>query len=50
MQRLLIVGFLVMLSGCHTGAPRVDCDRELQPINTPVPLVKEPAATSAATP
>ena len=49
MNRLLVV-FLVMMSGCHTQAPRVRCDRQLQPINAPAPIVKEPSATSVATP
>ena len=49
MNRLLVV-FLVILSGCHTQAPRVHCDSKLQPINAPAPVVKEPSATSATTP
>jgi hypothetical protein len=49
MNRWLFV-FLVMVSGCHTQAPRVRCDLKLQPINVPAPIVKEPAATSAAMP
>jgi hypothetical protein len=46
MQSLALVIFLVILSGCHAQAPRVRCDAKLQPINVPVPIVKEPAATS----
>jgi hypothetical protein len=47
MNRLLMVVILVMLSGCHSQAPRVRCDSKLQPINAPAPIVKESAATSA---
>jgi hypothetical protein len=50
MNRLPIVVFLVMLSGCHTQAPRVRCDLKLQPINAPAPIVKEAAGGSASTP
>ena len=46
MERLALVIFLVILSGCKTQAPRVRCDSKLQPINVPAPMVKEPAATS----
>lgn len=49
MNRWVVV-FLVMVSGCHTQAPRVRCDSKLQPINAPAPIVKEPSAPSAATP
>jgi hypothetical protein len=49
MKGLLFV-FFVLVSGCHTQAPRVRCDSKLQPINVPAPTVKEPAATSAPTP
>jgi hypothetical protein len=49
MNRWLVV-FFVMVSGCHTQAPRVRCDRQLQPINAPAPIVKEPSLTSATTP
>lgn len=47
MRREMLIIFLVLLSGCHTLAPRVRCDLKLQPINAPVPIVKEPAALSA---
>jgi hypothetical protein len=47
MNRLTLVVFLAMMSGCHTQAPRVRCDLKLQPINAPAPMVKESAATSA---
>lgn len=50
MKRLPIVAFLVMVSGCSTEAPRVHCDRQLEPINAPAAVVKEPAAPSASTP
>ena len=50
MKTLPILVFLVMLSGCHTQAPRVKCDRQLQPINTPAPIVIEPEATRATPP
>jgi hypothetical protein len=46
MQKLGLVIFLAILSGCHAQAPRVRCDAKLQPINAPAPIVKEPAATS----
>jgi hypothetical protein len=46
MQKLGLVIFLAILSGCQTKAPRVRCDAKLQPINAPAPIVKEPAATS----
>jgi hypothetical protein len=49
MNRLLVV-FFVMVSACHTQAPRVHCDSKLQPINAPAPMVKEPSATSATSP
>jgi hypothetical protein len=50
MNKMLVV-FLVMVSGCHTQAPRVHCDSKLQPINVvPAPMVKEPSATSATPP
>ena len=49
MNRLLVV-FLMMVSGCHTQAPRVRCDSKLQPINAPAPIVKESSATSATPP
>jgi hypothetical protein len=47
MRRETLIIFLVLLSGCHTQAARVHCDLKLQPINTPAPIVKEPAAPSA---
>jgi hypothetical protein len=50
MKMLPILVFLVMLNGCHTQAPRVKCDRPLEPINTPAPVVTEPATTSATPP
>jgi hypothetical protein len=50
MKTLPILVFLASLSGCHTQAPRVKCDRPLEPINAPAPVVIEPAATSATTP
>jgi hypothetical protein len=50
MYRLPIVVFLLILSGCHTQAPRVRCDSKLQPINVSSPIVKEPAGGSASTP
>ena len=37
---------LVLIGGCSTQAPRVDCDRHLELINPPAPLVTEPAAKS----
>ena len=49
MNRLFVI-FLVMVSGCHTQAPRVHCDSQLQPINAPAPMVKEPAARSETPP
>jgi hypothetical protein len=49
MNRLIVV-FLVMVSGCHTQAPRVRCNLKLQPINAPAPIVKEPSEPSATTP
>jgi hypothetical protein len=49
MNKMLVV-FLVMVSGCHTQAPRLHCDSKLQPINAPAPMVKEPSATSATSP
>ena len=49
MNRLLVV-FFVMMSGCHTQAPRVHCDSKLQPINAPAPILKVPSATSATPP
>jgi hypothetical protein len=33
---LLII--LTLLSACHTRPPRVDCDGQLKPINTPAPV------------
>ncbi|MHB8474782.1 MAG: hypothetical protein ACYDBZ_00655 [Steroidobacteraceae bacterium] len=48
MNKWLVV-LLVMVSACHTQAPRVHCDLKLQPINAPAPVVKEPSATSAPT-
>jgi hypothetical protein len=45
MNRLLVV-FLIMMGGCHAQAPRVRCDRALQPINAPAPVVKEASAPS----
>jgi hypothetical protein len=47
MQRLALVIFLVILSACHSQAPKVRCDSKLQPINAPAPIAKDPAATSA---
>lgn len=47
MNRLTLLVFLAMMSGCHTQAPRIRCDSKLQPINAPAPIVKEPAVTSA---
>jgi hypothetical protein len=49
MNRWLVI-FLMMVSGCHSQAPRVRCDLKLQPINAPAPIVKGPSATSAPTP
>jgi hypothetical protein len=45
MNKLLVV-LLLVVSGCHAEAPRVRCNRELQPINTPAPAVKEPSVPS----
>jgi hypothetical protein len=50
MKILPILAVFVMLSGCHTQARRVKCDGHLEPINTPAPVVKEPAAESATPP
>ena len=49
MNRVFIV-FLLLVSGCHAQAPRVHCDRSLQPINAPAPVVKEPSAASVPPP
>ena len=49
MNKLLVV-ILVMVSGCHTQAPRVRCDLKLQPINAPAPIGEGPSAPSAPTP
>jgi hypothetical protein len=49
MNKSLIV-CLVILGGCHTEAPRVRCDRDLQPINAPAPSVKEPSAARTPLP
>lgn len=49
MNRLLVV-LLVMVGGCHTQGLRVHCDSQLQPINAPAPMVKEPSTTSATSP
>jgi len=49
MSRALFV-FLIILSGCHTGASRVRCEAKLQPINAPAPAQKEHGITSGAMP
>jgi hypothetical protein len=49
MNRVFVV-LLLMVSGCHAQAPRVRCDRPLQPINTPAPVVKAPSVPSAIPP
>ncbi len=50
MKTLPIVACLVLMGGCSTQAPRVHCDRQLEPINAPAAVVKEPAPASASTP
>ena len=50
MKPLLMLVFVVMLSGCQHQAPRVACDGHLAPINTTVPVPKEPEAESVPTP
>ena len=50
MKILSIVAFLMLVSACHTQAPRVDCDRQLNPINPPASAPQDPAATSVITP
>lgn len=41
----LAISMLLTVSagtGCHSGgAPKVDCEKHLQPINAPAPKVKE---------
>jgi hypothetical protein len=49
MNKWLVV-FLVMVSGCHTQAPRVHCNLKLQPINASAPVAKEPLAATTPTP
>ena len=39
---------LCLLAGCHHQARRVDCDRHMEPINAPVPAVKEPQTPAKA--
>jgi hypothetical protein len=48
MKRLTMIVFLLASSGCHHQAPRVDCDKRLQPINAPAPAVKTAAKPSGA--
>jgi hypothetical protein len=38
MKQLPIV-LLLILAGCHTGAPRVKCDAKLTAINAPAPRI-----------
>jgi hypothetical protein len=50
MKPLLMLVFVVMLSGCQHQAPRVACDRHLAPINTTTSVAKEPEAARVPTP
>ena len=49
MKTFKCIVLLVALSGCHHQAPRVDCDKQLVPINPPAPAVK-PNARPPSTP
>lgn len=40
--RILALLVAWFLTGCHSGAPRVNCENHLTPINTPAPASDEP--------
>jgi starvation-inducible outer membrane lipoprotein len=34
----ILLLILTLLTACHTRPPRIDCDGQLKPINTPAPV------------
>ena len=40
--RNLALLIVTLLAGCHSGAPRVDCDTRLTAINVAAPVSDEP--------
>jgi hypothetical protein len=43
-MKVKIIVLFCALSGCHHQAPRVDCDRHLEPINKPAPVSQQTPA------
>ena len=50
MKMTPVLVLLILIGGCRHGAPRVDCDRRLEPINPPKPVVPEAPAPSGTSP
>jgi hypothetical protein len=50
MKTLPALVLLSVLCGCQHQALHVKCDRQLEPINAPAPVVRVPAPESATSP